>query len=103
LLLNTEVLFKAKQEIMYVAGENENLSESDVIKEALRHESRNTMHIAHTPERFLGNNNNNNKKSSIDFKGQDFELIQFGAGRRICPALTLADRMMHIYHCGYSD
>ncbi|XP_019223628.1 PREDICTED: geraniol 8-hydroxylase-like [Nicotiana attenuata] len=38
------------------------------------------------PERFL--------ESEVDFRGQDFELIPFGAGRRICPALPLAERMI---------
>ncbi|KEH29137.1 cytochrome P450 family 71 protein [Medicago truncatula] len=34
------------------------------------------------PERFL--------ESSLNFHGQDFELIPFGAGRRICPGMSMA-------------
>ncbi|XP_060674030.1 geraniol 8-hydroxylase-like [Ziziphus jujuba] len=40
------------------------------------------------PERFLG--------SEIDVKGRSFELIPFGGGRRICPGLPLATRMLHL-------
>ncbi|XP_028787488.1 geraniol 8-hydroxylase-like [Neltuma alba] len=40
------------------------------------------------PERFSA--------TEIDFKGHDFELIPFGAGRRICPGLPLANRTIHI-------
>ncbi|KAJ9564021.1 hypothetical protein OSB04_009181 [Centaurea solstitialis] len=40
------------------------------------------------PERFLD--------VDIDYSGQDFELIPFGSGRRICPGLPLAHRMLHL-------
>ncbi|RZR91788.1 hypothetical protein BHM03_00019974, partial [Ensete ventricosum] len=40
------------------------------------------------PERFL------NKE--VDFKGRHFEFIPFGSGRRICPGLPLAYRMVHL-------
>ncbi|KAH7852690.1 hypothetical protein Vadar_027939 [Vaccinium darrowii] len=40
------------------------------------------------PERFL--------ESEVDVRGQDFELIPFGAGRRICPGLPLAIRMVPV-------
>nr|AHB33947.1 santalene/bergamotene oxidase [Santalum album] len=40
------------------------------------------------PERFLG--------SDVDVKGRSFELIPFGGGRRICPGLPLAIRMVHL-------
>ncbi|KAI3503126.1 hypothetical protein L1887_31562 [Cichorium endivia] len=40
------------------------------------------------PERF--------SNSSVDVRGRDFELIPFGAGRRICPGLSLAIRMLPV-------
>ncbi|KAJ9684994.1 hypothetical protein PVL29_017143 [Vitis rotundifolia] len=41
-----------------------------------------------TPERFLG--------TSIDFKGQDYQLIPFGGGRRICPGLNLGAAVVEL-------
>ncbi|EFJ37243.1 hypothetical protein SELMODRAFT_77761 [Selaginella moellendorffii] len=40
------------------------------------------------PERFVG--------SSMDVRGQDFELIPFGAGRRTCAGLTLGLKVVQV-------
>ncbi|CAI9110093.1 OLC1v1010058C1 [Oldenlandia corymbosa var. corymbosa] len=40
------------------------------------------------PERFM--------ESELDIRGRDFELLPFGAGRRICPGLPLAVRMVPV-------
>jgi len=34
--------------------------------------------------------------SSVDFKGQHFELLPFGSGRRMCVGLPLASRTIHL-------
>ncbi|CAN6301560.1 unnamed protein product [Urochloa humidicola] len=40
------------------------------------------------PEMFL--------EKEMDFRGKHFELLPFGSGRRICPGMPLADRMVHL-------
>ncbi|RZC50225.1 hypothetical protein C5167_018657 [Papaver somniferum] len=44
--------------------------------------------LAFNPERFLD--------STVDYRGQNFEFLPFGAGRRICPGLPLGNQMLHL-------
>ncbi|KAI3883222.1 hypothetical protein MKW92_039537 [Papaver armeniacum] len=43
------------------------------------------------PERFLAED-----KADVDVKGQNYELIPFGVGRRMCPGVTSALQVMHL-------
>ncbi|KDP20523.1 hypothetical protein JCGZ_05069 [Jatropha curcas] len=52
--------------------------------------------LSFKPERFIDSN--------IDYRGQNFELLPFGAGRRICPGIPMAHRVLHhvvasLLHC----
>lgn len=39
------------------------------------------------PERFLD-------RTEVDFRGKEFEFIPFGSGRRLCPGLPMAERVV---------
>ena len=42
------------------------------------------------PERFL------TECMDFDVRGQNFELIPFGSGRRVCPAISFALQVLHL-------
>ncbi|KDP46184.1 hypothetical protein JCGZ_10024 [Jatropha curcas] len=42
------------------------------------------------PERFL------NEHANLDVRGQDFEYLPFSSGRRMCPGVSLALRVLHL-------
>ncbi|XP_057989159.1 flavonoid-6-hydroxylase-like isoform X2 [Hevea brasiliensis] len=112
LLNNRHVLKKAQQELDIIVGRERQVNESDtkdlvylqaIIKESFRlypagplsvpHESIEDCSIGgyHIPaERFLTTH------KDVDVKGQNFELIPFSSGRRMCPGVSFAVQVLNL-------
>ncbi|KAJ9181463.1 hypothetical protein P3X46_009591 [Hevea brasiliensis] len=120
LICNPESMTKAKAELASVIGANRNVEESDIdnlpflqaVIKAIQdtkfmgyHIPKNTQVLVNAwaigrdpdvwdnplrfnPERFIG--------SKVDYKGQNYEFIPFGAGRRMCAGVSLGHRVLHL-------
>ncbi|KAF2283395.1 hypothetical protein GH714_003876 [Hevea brasiliensis] len=113
LINHPTVLEKAREEINKVVGNSRIVQECDtpnlpyiqaIIKETFRLHppipmvSRTSVQeCKFQPERFLQYSNNEAGLSSpTDVRGQHFQLLPFGTGRRICPGIPLAMQELHM-------
>ncbi|KAH7512092.1 hypothetical protein FEM48_Zijuj12G0053800 [Ziziphus jujuba var. spinosa] len=97
LFRNPESMQKVKEELNRVIGRKRKVEESDmdnlpylqaVVKETMRDPESWDDPLFFKPERYIGSN--------VDYKGQNFELLPFGSGRRICLGIPLAHRVIHL-------
>ncbi|KDP43104.1 hypothetical protein JCGZ_27053 [Jatropha curcas] len=99
-----ESMKKVKEELNRVIGSNRKVEESDIDELPYLDYRTQTLWVLEAwedplcfkPERFIGSN--------IDYRGQNFELLPFGAGRRICVGIPMAHRVVHfavasLLHC----
>ncbi|KAF2323576.1 hypothetical protein GH714_036192 [Hevea brasiliensis] len=103
LLRKPEIFEKATEELDRVIGRERWVEEKDIVNlpfiDAIAKETMRLHPVApmedpsiwdnpneFCPERFLG--------KGIDVKGQDFELLPFGAGRRMCPGYPLGIKVI---------
>ncbi|GJN16012.1 hypothetical protein PR202_gb02962 [Eleusine coracana subsp. coracana] len=113
LLRNPSIMDKARAEIKGVLGDKETIEEPDaaslpylqaVVKEAMRLHPVAPIMLPHkavedgvevcgyaVPQ---GATVIFNVAAEVDFKGKDFEFIPFGSGRRMCPGLPMAERVV---------
>ncbi|CAJ1967485.1 unnamed protein product [Sphenostylis stenocarpa] len=47
------------------------------------------------PQRFLSKDNESGKMGQVDLRGQHYQLLPFGSGRRGCPGTSLALKVVH--------
>ncbi|RZC29411.1 Cytochrome P450 93A3 [Glycine soja] len=54
-----------------------------------------TQVFTNVPERFLSNDNESGKMGQLGVRGQHYQLLPFGSGRKGCPGASLALKVAH--------
>ncbi|KAL0388307.1 UNVERIFIED_CONTAM: cytochrome [Sesamum radiatum] len=90
LIKKPQVLNKVQQEIRTLVGKKGRVAEDDITNFPILRLDPNFWENPNEflPERFLN--------SSMDFKGQDFEFLPFGSGRRVCPGMALGTAELNV-------